>query len=56
MLFLSVEGFGVVNPVFDCHRDGGHGEDHDNEMLVQSEGELINKGYVISDSCFESNV
>ena len=56
MLFLSMEGFGTVNPVFDCCRNGGHGEDHDSETLVQSEGELVNKGYVISDSCFESNV
>ena len=56
MLFLSMEGFGMVDPVFDCHRDGGHTKDHDSETLVQSKGELVNKGYVIGDSCFGSNV
>ena len=37
MLFLSMEGLGVIDPVLDCHRNGGHGEDHDSEMLVQYE-------------------
>ena len=52
MLFLSMKSFGTVDPVFDCHRDGGYGEDHDSEMLVQSKGELVNKGYVVGDFCF----
>ena len=56
MLFLSMEGFGMVDPVFDCHKDGGHGEDHDSETLVQSEGELVDKDYVVGDPCFGSNV
>ena len=56
MLFLSIEGFGAVDPVFDCCRDGGHEEDHNSEVLVQPEGELVNKGYVISDSCFGNKV
>ena len=46
----------MVDPVLYCRRDGGHGEDHDSEMLVQSEGELVNKGYIIGDSCFGSDV
>ena len=46
----------MVDPVCDYHRNGSYGEDHDSEMLVQSEGELVNKGYVISDSCFGGNV
>ena len=56
MLFLSMEGFGTIDPIFDYCRDWGHGEDHDSEMLVQSKGELVNKSYVIGDSCFGSNV
>ena len=51
-----MEGFGAINPVLDCRRDGGHGEDHNSETLVQSEGELVNKGYVIGDPCFRSDV
>ena len=51
-----MEDFGAVDPVFDCYRNGDHGEDHDSETLVQSEGELVNKGYVIGDSYFGSDV
>ena len=56
MLFLSVEGFGTVDPVFDYHRNGGHGEDHDSEALVQSEEELVNEDYIVNDSCFGNKV
>ena len=56
MLFLSMEGFGTIDPIFDCCRDGGHREDHDSEALVQSEGKLVNKSDVVSDSCFGSNI
>ena len=51
-----MEGFGTINPIFDCCRDGSHGEDHDSEVLVQSKGKLVNKSDVISDSCFGSDV
>ena len=46
----------MINPIFDCRRDGGHGEDHDSEALVQSKGKLVDKSNVVSDSCFGSNI
>ena len=54
--FLSVERLGPINPIFDCYRNGGHGKDHGSNLLVQSKGELINEGDVISDSCFTGEV
>ena len=54
--FLSMECLGPITPIFDCHGNGGHGEDHGGNLLVQSEGELVNEGDVISDSCFTGEV
>ena len=54
--FLSVEHLGPINPIFDCYGNGGHGEDHGGNLLVQSEGELIDEGDVVSDSCFTGEV
>ena len=54
--FLSMEHLGPINPILDCYGNGGHGEDHGGNLLVQSEGELVNEGDVISDSCFTGEV
>ena len=54
--FLSVECLGPINPIFDCHGDGQHGEDYGGNLLVQSGGELVNEGDVVSDSCFTGEV
>ena len=54
--FLSMECLGPITPIFDCHGNGGHGEDHGGNLLVQSKGELVSEGDVISDSCFTGEV
>ena len=46
----------MIDPIFDCCRDGGHGEDHDSKVLVQSEGKLIDKSDVVGNPCFGSDV
>ena len=54
--FLSVERPGSINPIFDCYGDGKHGEDHGGNFLVQSEGELVNEGDIVGDSCLTREV
>ena len=54
--FLSMKHLGPINPIFDCYGDGGHGEDHGGNLLVQSKGELIDEGDVIGDSCFTGEI
>ena len=46
----------MIDPIFDCCRDGGHGDDHDSEALVQSKEKLVDKSDVVGDSCFGSDV
>ena len=51
-----MECLGPINPIFDCHGNGGHGENHGGNLLVQSEGELVDEGDVVGDSCFTGEV
>ena len=54
--FLCVEGLGLFDPLVDRGRDGGHRENHSGESLIDSKGELINEGDVVSDACLASEV
>ena len=54
--FLSMERLGSINPIFDCHGNEGHGKNHGGNLLVQSEGELVDEGDVVGDSCFTGEV
>ena len=45
--FLHVEGFGFLNPFIQCGRDGEHGENHGDNLLVNPKGEMINEGGLI---------
>ena len=54
--FLHVEGLGLLDPLVDCGRDGGHGENHGGKSLIDSKGELIDEGDVVSDACLASEV
>ena len=53
---LSMEHLGPINPIFDCYGDERHGENHGGNPLVQSEGELVDEGDVVGDSCFTGEV
>ena len=54
--FLSMERLGSINPIFNCHGNGGHREDHGGNLLVQSEEELVDEGDIVSDSCLIGEV
>ena len=56
MHFLRMECLGFFNPFIDGGGDDGHGEDHGGDSLINSQGELINKGDVVSDSSLASKV
>ena len=45
--FLGVEYFGLFDPFRDGGRDRGHREDHSGELLIKSEGKLVNEGNII---------
>ena len=51
-----MECLGFFNPFIDGGGDDGHGEDHGGDSLINSQGELINKGDVVSDSSLASKV
>ena len=51
-----MEHFGLFNPFHNGGRNGIHGKNHGCELLVKSKGELVNKGNVIGNSCFRSEV
>ena len=51
-----MERLGFVNPIFDGGGDGRHRKDHSGNPLVQSKRELVNKGDVVSDSCFTGEI
>ena len=53
---LGMEDLGMINPSSDGSRDGGHGEDHRGNLLINSKGELINEMEFLLDSCFEQRV
>ena len=48
---LRMEYLGLFNPFGDGGRDRGHGEDHGSELLVKSQGKLVDKGNVVRDTC-----
>ena len=51
-----MERLGPINPILNCYGDGRYGENHGGNLLVQSEGELVNESDVIGDSCFTGEV
>ena len=54
--FLSMERLGSINPIFNCHRNGGHREDHGGNLLVQFKEELVDEGNIVGDSCLTGEV
>ena len=56
MHFLHMECLGFFNPFIDGGGDDGHEEDHGGDLLVNSQGELVNEGDVIHDSSFAGKV
>ena len=54
--FLRMKGFGFLDPFMQCGRDGGHGENHGGNLLVNSKGKMINEGGLIRDPCFGGKV
>ena len=44
---LSVEDLRLIDPPFDSSGDGGHGEDHISNFLIQCERELANEGELL---------
>ena len=53
---LGMEDLGLINPSSTGGGDGGHGEDHGGNLLINSEGELINEMEFLLDSSFEQKV
>ena len=51
-----MECLGFFDPFIDGGGDDGHGEDHGGNLLINSQGELVNEGDVISDSSLASKV
>ena len=56
MHFLRMECLGFFDPFIDGGGDDGHEEDHGGDLLINSQGELVNEGNVISDSSLASKV
>ena len=56
MHFLHMECFGFFDPFIDGDGDGRYGKDHCGNSLINSQGELVNEGDVISDSSFAGKV
>ena len=44
---LGVENLSLIDPSFDCSKDGRHGKDHTGNFLIKSERELANEGELL---------
>ena len=53
---LGVEHLGLFDLFCDGGRDRRHGEDHGGELLIKSEGKLVNEGNIVGDTCFGGEV
>ena len=53
---LGMEDCGLINPSCTGGGNGSHGEDHGGDLLINSEGELINEMEFLFYSCFEQKV
>ena len=51
--FLGMEDLGLINPSSAGGGNSGHGEDHGGNLLINSEGELIDEVELLLDSCLE---
>ena len=51
-----MEDLGLINPSFDGGRDGGHGEDHISNLLIQSERELADEGELLLHSSLHREI
>ena len=56
MHLLHMESLGFFNPFINSGRDGGHGEDHSGNLLINSQRELIDEGNVVHDSSLAGKV
>ena len=51
-----MEDFSLINPSFDCSRDGRHGKDHTSNLVIQSKRELANEGELLLHSRLHGEV
>ena len=53
---LCIESLGFFDPFINSGRDGGHGEDHSGNLLINPQRELIDEGNVVCDSSLAGEV
>ena len=56
MHFLCMECLGFFDPFVDGGEDGRHEKDYCGNLLINSQGELVNEDDVVSDSSFAGEV
>ena len=56
MHFLCMESLGLLNPFVDSGGDGGHGEDHGGNSLINPQGELVDEGDIIGNSSLAGKI